>query len=104
MYKRQYVEGEGYHVVKKYVGHGVGAELHEDPQVPNYVDRNILRHDPDLQDGLVLAIEPMVNLGTEDTRVLNDGWTVVTTDRSLSVHFEHTVAVTPEGPKILTCC
>ena len=99
-----YVEGEGYHVVKKYVGHGVGAELHEDPQVPNYVDRNILRHDPDLQDGLVLAIEPMVNLGTEDTRVLNDGWTVVTTDRSLSVHFEHTVAVTPEGPKILTCC
>ena len=99
-----YVEGEGYHVVKKYVGHGVGAELHEDPQVPNYVDRNILRHDPDLRDGLVLAIEPMVNLGTEDTRVLNDGWTVVTTDRSLSVHFEHTVAVTPEGPKILTCC
>ena len=99
-----YVEGEGYYVVKKYVGHGVGAELHEDPQVPNYVDRNILRHDPELRDGLVLAIEPMVNLGTEDTRVLNDGWTVVTTDRGLSVHFEHTVAVTPEGPKILTCC
>jgi methionyl aminopeptidase len=99
-----YVEEQGYYVVKKYVGHGVGAELHEDPQVPNYVDRNILRHDPDLRDGLVLAIEPMVNLGTEETRVLDDGWTVVTTDRSLSVHFEHTVAVTPEGPKILTCC
>ena len=99
-----YVEGEGYHVVKKYVGHGVGAELHEDPQVPNYVDRSVLRHDPDLREGLVLAIEPMLNVGTEDTEVLDDGWTVVTKDRSLSVHFEHTVAVTSEGPKILTCC
>ena len=99
-----YVEGEGYHVVKKYVGHGVGVELHEDPQVPNYVDRSVLRHDPDLREGLVLAIEPMVNIGTEDTEVLDDGWTVVTRDRSLSVHFEHTVAVTAEGPKILTCC
>lgn len=99
-----YVEAEGYHVVKKYVGHGVGAELHEDPQVPNYVDSNILRQDPDLREGLVLAIEPMVNIGTEDTEVLNDGWTVVTRDRGLSVHFEHTVAVTAQGPKILTQC
>lgn len=99
-----YVEAEGYYVVKKYVGHGVGAELHEDPQVPNYVDRSVLLQDPDLREGLVLAIEPMVNLGTEDTKVLNDGWTVVTRDRSLSVHFEHTVAVTAEGPKILTRC
>ena len=101
---QSYVEGEGYHVVKKYVGHGVGTELHEDPQVPNYVDSSILLRDPDLREGLVIAIEPMVNLGTEDTVVLNDGWTVVTRDRGLSVHFEHTVAITAEGPKILTQC
>jgi methionyl aminopeptidase len=97
-----FVEGEGYHVVKKFVGHGIGTKLHEDPQVPNYVDKGILKQDPVLKPGLVLAIEPMVNAGTEEVETLDDGWTVVTKDRGLSVHFEHTVAVTPEGPRVLT--
>lgn len=97
-----FVEGEGYHVVKKYVGHGIGTKLHESPQVPNYVDRNVLKQDPVLRPGYVLAIEPMVNEGTEEVRQLDDGWTVVTADRSLSVHFEHTVAVTQGDPWILT--
>ena len=97
-----YIESQGnYGIVREYVGHGIGRALHEDPQVPNYGPPG---RGPVLRQGMALAIEPMVNLGTEDTRVLNDGWTVVTTDGSLSVHFEHTVAVTPEGPKILTCC
>jgi methionyl aminopeptidase len=99
---QSYVEGEGYSVVKRFVGHGIGTELHEDPQVPNYVDRSILTNDPTLREGLVLAIEPMVNAGSEDVEVLNDGWTVVTRDRRLSVHFEHSVAVTKDGPEILT--
>jgi methionyl aminopeptidase len=97
-----YVEAEGYSVVKKYVGHGIGRRLHEDPQVPNYVDKGFLKHDPVLQPGTVLAVEPMVNAGGDDVEKLGDGWTVVTRDRKLSVHFEHTVAVTPEGPWVLT--
>lgn len=99
---QEYVEGEGYHVVKKFVGHGIGTRLHEDPQVPNYVDTGFLKQDPVLKPGVVLAIEPMVNAGTEDVETLGDGWTVVTADRGLSVHFEHTVAVTTEGPAVLT--
>jgi methionyl aminopeptidase len=97
-----YVEGQGYHVVKKFVGHGIGTQLHENPQVPNYVDRGLLRQDHVLRPGLVLAIEPMVNEGTDEVETLNDGWTVVTKDRSLSAHFEHTVAITDGGPCILT--
>jgi methionyl aminopeptidase len=97
-----FVEEHGYHVVKKFVGHGIGTKLHEDPQVPNYVDKGFLKQDPVLKPGLVLAIEPMVNAGTEEVETLDDGWTVVTKDRGLSVHFEHTVAVTPSGPRILT--
>lgn len=98
-----FVEEQGYFVVKKYVGHGIGTQLHEDPQVPNYVDSVFLgKNDPVLREGMVLAIEPMVNVGTEEVETLNDGWTVVTKDRSLSVHFEHTVAVTAGGPAILT--
>ncbi|MBN1443242.1 MAG: type I methionyl aminopeptidase [Planctomycetes bacterium] len=95
-------ESSGYHVVKKFVGHGIGSQLHEDPQVPNYLEEKPLRHDPALREGMVLAIEPMVNIGTDDVEILDDGWTVVTKDRSLSAHFEHTVAVRGEGPDILT--
>ena len=99
---QEYVESHGYHVVKQYVGHGIGQKLHEDPQVPNYVDRAVLKNDPVLKAGVVLALEPMVNAGTENVKKLDDGWTVITADRSLSVHFEHTVAVTEEGPWVLT--
>jgi methionyl aminopeptidase len=99
---QSFVEGEGYSVVKKFVGHGIGTQLHEDPQVPNYVDRGVLKKDRVLRPGMVLAIEPMVNEGAEDVETLDDGWTVVTRDRRLSVHFEHTVAITEEGPMILT--
>ncbi len=97
-----YVEGAGYYVVKQFVGHGIGTKLHEDPQVPNYVDAGLLKRDPVLRPGMVLAIEPMVNATTEDVETLDDGWTVVTKDRCLSVHFEHTVAITEGEPLVLT--
>ncbi len=97
-----FVEDAGYFVVKQFVGHGIGTKLHEDPQVPNYVDSGLLKRDPVLKPGMVLAIEPMVNASTEDVETLDDGWTVVTKDRGLSVHFEHTVAVTEDNPVILT--
>ena len=89
----------GYGVVREYVGHGIGTRMHEEPQVPNYgrPGRGLR-----LQTGLVLAIEPMVNEGGPETRVLDDGWTVVTRDGSRSAHFEHTVAITPTGPEVLT--
>jgi methionyl aminopeptidase len=97
-----YVEGEGLEVVKQFVGHGIGTKLHEEPQVPNYVDVGLFKPDPILKSGMVLAIEPMVNAGTGEVETLDDGWTVVTADRHLSVHFEHTVAVLEEGPTPLT--
>jgi methionyl aminopeptidase len=89
----------GYGVVREYVGHGIGTRMHEEPQVPNYgrPGRGLR-----LEVGLVLAIEPMVNEGSPETRVLDDGWTVVTRDGSRSAHFEHTVAITPQGPEVLT--
>jgi methionyl aminopeptidase len=91
--------GYGYGVVREYVGHGIGTEMHEEPQVPNYgrPGRGLR-----LKPGLVLAIEPMLNEGSADTEVLDDYWTVVTRDRRRSAHFEHTVAVTAEGPEVLT--
>ncbi len=92
-------EGAGFSVVREYVGHGIGRAMHEDPQVPNY---GTAGKGPVLLAGMVLAIEPMVNAGGADVRQLADGWTVVTADRSLSAHFEHTVAVTDDGPSILT--
>lgn len=92
-------EGAGFRVVREYVGHGIGRALHEEPPVPNYGPPG---KGLPLEDGLVLAIEPMVNVGTHETRLLGDGWTVVTADGALSAHFEHTVAVTPEGPEVLT--
>ena len=96
---QQVVEGAGFSVVREYVGHGIGRNLHEDPQIPNYGPPG---RGPELKTGLVVAIEPMVNLGGWETRVLADGWTVVTADGSLSAHFEHTIAVTEEGPEVLT--
>ncbi|MBP5618602.1 MAG: type I methionyl aminopeptidase [Clostridia bacterium] len=96
-----YVEARGYSVVREYVGHGVGASLHEAPEVPNFGRPG---HGIRLVPGMTLAIEPMVNLGRPDVRVLGDGWTVKTADGSLSAHFEHTVAITADGPVILTTC
>ncbi|HAK94798.1 MAG TPA: type I methionyl aminopeptidase [Planctomycetes bacterium] len=97
-----YARARGYSVVKRFVGHGIGTELHEAPHVPNYVDEEVLRSDMLLRPGMVLAIEPMLNEGTEEVVELGDKWTVVTADRKLSAHFEHTVAVGPDGPEILT--
>lgn len=92
-------EGAGFSVVREYVGHGIGRAMHEDPQVPNYGQAGT---GPTLKVGMVLAIEPMINAGRADVRSLDDGWTVVTSDGSLSAHFEHTVAITEDGPRILT--
>jgi methionyl aminopeptidase len=96
---QQVAEGAGFSCVREYAGHGVGRALHEDPQVPNYGDAG---RGPVVRPGLVIAIEPMVNIGTWRTRVLRDHWTVVTADGSLSAHFEHTIAVTEDGPEVLT--
>ena len=95
-----YVESQGCSVVRKYTGHGIGREMHEEPQVPNFVSRSAA--DPVLPEGCVLAIEPMVNAGRPEVEVLENGWTVVTKDRSLSAHFEHTVAIRENGADVLT--
>jgi methionyl aminopeptidase len=95
----QVVLSAGFEVVREYVGHGIGRALHEDPQIPNYGDPG---RGPELRSGLVIAIEPMVNMGGWPTRILADDWTVVTEDGSLSAHFEHTVAVTDGGVEVLT--
>jgi methionyl aminopeptidase len=92
-------EAEGFGVVKEFVGHGIGKSMHEDPQVPNFGTRG---KGPRLKAGMVLAIEPMINAGGADVKVLPDGWTTVTLDGSLSAHFEHTVAITKDGPLVLT--
>ncbi len=92
----------GVTLVKKFVGHGIGREMHEPPQVPNTMDRDLRRADFDLRPGLVLAIEPMVNAGKPDVKVLGDKWTAVTIDGKPSVHYEHTVGLTPNGPTLLT--
>ena len=96
---QEMVEANGFSVVREFVGHGIGTKLHEEPQVPNYGRRG---HGPRLREGMVLAIEPMVNIGRPDTRLLDNKWTAVTVDGSLSAHFEHSVAVTKDGPVILT--
>lgn len=95
----EYVKSFGYTTVKRYTGHGVGHELHEDPSVPNFGRPG---HGPRISTGMVIAIEPMVNAGTENVRELANGWTVVTTDGKLSAHYEHTVAITEDGPVCLT--
>jgi len=95
----RFVEGEGFSVVRDFTGHGIGTKLHEDPQVPHYGPPG---RGPRIKPGLVIAIEPMINAGGYEVEILPDGWTVVTKDRSLSAQFEHTVAITEEGPEILT--
>jgi methionyl aminopeptidase len=96
---QQHVERHGFSVVREFVGHGIGAALHEEPQIANYGEPG---RGPRLAEGMVLAIEPMVNMGRPGVKVLADGWTAVTRDGSLSAHFEHTVAVTKQGPLVLT--
>lgn len=96
---QQVVEAEGFSVVRDFVGHGIGSHMHEDPQVPNFGEAG---RGMKLRTGMVIAIEPMVNVGKPEVRVLKDGWTAVTGDGSMSAHFEHTVAVTETGAKILT--
>ena len=93
------VEAEGFNVVRSLVGHGVGRQMHEDPQIPNYGEPN---RGPRLEAGMVFAIEPMVNMGTYDVFVAPDGWAIHSADGSLSAHFEHTVAITQNGPRVLT--
>lgn len=96
----KHVVGNGFSIVREYVGHGIGTQLHEEPQIPNYVDRK--NENPRLKEGMVLAIEPMVNAGGPESRVRSDRWTAVTRDGSYSAHFEHCVAVTSNGPWVLT--
>ena len=96
---QDYVEGNGFSVVREFVGHGVGRTVHEEPQVPNFVDRKM---NDKLRPGMTIAIEPMVNAGRPDVKILKDHWTVVTQDGSLSAHFEHTILVTSGAPEILT--
>jgi methionyl aminopeptidase len=96
----QHVKSNGFSIVREYVGHGIGTQLHEEPQVPNYVDRR--NENPRLKEGMVLAVEPMVNAGRPESVVLKDRWTAVTKDGSYSAHFEHCIAVTEKGPWVLT--
>jgi len=96
---QSYVEARGFSVVRQFVGHGVGTKLHEEPEVPNFGKAG---HGIRLLPGMTLAIEPMVNAGSFNVKVLPDGWTTVTSDGSLSAHFEHTIAITPDGPQIMT--
>jgi methionyl aminopeptidase len=96
----QHVKANGFSIVREYVGHGIGTQLHEEPQVPNYVDRK--HENPRLKPGMVLAVEPMVNAGRPEAVVLKDKWTAVTKDGSNSAHFEHCIAVTENGPWVLT--
>jgi methionyl aminopeptidase len=96
----KHVVSNGFSIVREFVGHGIGTSLHEEPQIPNYVDRN--SENPRLKPGMVLAIEPMVNAGKPDTKVLSDRWTAVAKDGSFSAHFEHMVAVTDNGPWVLS--
>jgi methionyl aminopeptidase len=96
---QSYVKPQGYGVVRNYSGHGIGRKMHEAPQIPNYGKPN---RGPRLKEGMVLAIEPMINIGTPKNKTLDDNWTVITKDKELSAHFEHTVAITKDGPQILT--
>ena len=99
---QKYAETRNYGVVREFVGHGIGQSMHEEPKVPNYADKHTLRDDIDLREGIVLAIEPMLTLGSRQVKTLSDQWTVVTVDGKASAHYEHTVAVTKDGADVLT--
>ncbi|MBS1258445.1 MAG: Methionine aminopeptidase 1 [Candidatus Scalindua arabica] len=99
---QNHVESQGFSVIRDYTGHGIGRQMHEDPQIPNFVSKELLRADEILLQGMALAIEPMICAGEYDTEVLGNRWTVVTKDRKLSAHFEHTIVVTENGAEILT--
>lgn len=99
---QSFVETNKFSVVTEYVGHGIGKDMHEDPKVPNFVSNELLRNDIDIEEGMVLAVEPMINAGVAATKTLKDGWTVVTKDSKSSAHFEHTLAVVENGCEILT--
>lgn len=96
---QEHAEANGYSIVRQFVGHGIGSSLHEGPEVPNFVGKG---QSPRLIEGMVLAVEPMVNMGTHKVKVLRDGWTVITADKKVSAHFEHSIAVTAEGPLVLS--
>ncbi len=98
----QHAKAAGFSVVEHYVGHGIGRIMHENPQVPNFVNRDVKKHDFRLEEGLVLAVEPMVNMGRSEVDTLRDQWTVVTRDGMPSAHVEHTLAITPDGVQIVT--
>jgi methionyl aminopeptidase len=102
MRMQQFAESSGFSVVQQYVGHGIGRIMHENPQVPNFTNRDMRKHDFRLEEGLVLAVEPMLNMGRSDTITLRDHWTVVTRDGLPSVHLEHTLAITRDGVLVLT--
>jgi methionyl aminopeptidase len=95
-------ESAGFSVVREFVGHGIGSQMHEEPRVPNFVSKELLTDDIVLAEGMVLAVEPMINSGTKEVRTLKDGWTVVTRDGKCSAHFEHTIAITSDGCEVLT--
>ncbi len=98
---QKYVEENGFSIIRAFVGHGIGSQLHEPPEVPNFGIKNT---GPILENGMVLAIEPMVSAGGYEVEILQDGWTAVTADRSRVAHYEHTIAITEEGPEVLTIC
>ena len=95
-------ESAGFSVVTEFVGHGIGTQMHEEPRVPNFVSEELLANDIILAEGMILAVEPMINSGVSDVRTLKDGWTVVTADEKCSAHFEHTIAITGRGCEVLT--
>jgi len=99
---QEYIEGEGFSVVREFVGHGIGREMHEDPKVPNFVSAELEAHDIVLAEGMVLAVEPMVNLGSPAVELAPDRWTVLTRDRRPSAHYEHSIAITADGVDVLT--
>ena len=99
---QQKAESAGFSVVRDFVGHGIGTNMHEDPKVPNFVSRELLANDILVVEGLVIAVEPMVNAGSHAVKTLRNGWTVVTKDNKSSAHFEHTIAIVANGCEILT--
>jgi methionyl aminopeptidase len=99
---QHYAESAGFSVVKDFVGHGIGRKMHEEPRLPNFVSDDLLANDIVLTEGMVLAVEPMINAGTSAVRTLKNGWTVVTRDGKCSAHFEHTIVIVKDGCEVLT--